>query len=68
MKINKHVTLTFKEADVKGIICEYLKSQGYTVNVEDVVLDIGTRYEYCGPMDEHQVPYFKECRVEIKED
>ena len=67
MKINKRVTLTFAEADVKGIICEYLLSQGYTVNIEDIVLDIGTRYEGYGPM-EHLVPCFKECRVEIKED
>ena len=67
MKINKRVTLTFKEEDVKGIICEYLKSQGYTVNIEDIVLDIGTTTAGYGPM-EHQVTRFKECRVEVKED
>lgn len=67
MKINKRVTLTFAEADVKEIVREYLKSQGYWVDIEDIVLDIGIRYEGFGPM-EHQVPCFKECRVEVKED
>ena len=67
MKINKHITLTFAEADVKEIIREYLKTQGYLVDTEDIQLNIGRRTEGYG-YGEHDVFYFEECRVEVKED
>lgn len=67
MKINKRITLTIDEADVKEIIREYLKTQGYRIDTDDIQLNIGCRTEGYG-YEEHDVFYFKECRVEVKED
>lgn len=67
MNIEKKITITLSEKDVKEIVSAYLKKEGYDVPVQNVALVIGTRWEGYG-MDEHQVAYFKECTAVVKEE
>ena len=65
MIVNKTITITLAENDVKVIIAQYLNHEGYKVKPEDVKLEVGNRWEGYGTA-EHQVPYFKECSVVLK--
>ena len=64
MKIVKSITITLSENDVKTIVAEHLKNEGYSVDVDKVILSVGNKWVGYG-MDEHQVPYFKECTVSL---
>ena len=58
MEIKKNITINLSENDVKEIITDYLKREGYDVTVNDVTLSIGSRCEGYGDA-EHEVNYFK---------
>ena len=45
MEIKKNITINLSENDVKEIITDYLKREGYDVTVNDVTLSIGSRCE-----------------------
>lgn len=65
MNVNKTITITLAENDVKVIIAQYLNHEGYKVKPEDVKLEVGTTWEGYG-MAEHQVTRFKGCSVVLK--
>lgn len=65
MNIEKKITITLSESDVKKIVAEYLTREGYRVTSNDVSLEVGNKWVGYG-MDEHQVPYFKECTAVVK--
>lgn len=66
MNIKKNITVHLSGDDVKGIIADYLKKEGYSVEAEDVRLTVGSRtVGYF--MDEHDEHYFKEASVCCKE-
>lgn len=66
MEIKKNITINLSEDDVKQIIVEYVKREGYEVSIKDVHLSIGSRIEGFG-MAERPVYYFKGCNVSCKE-
>ena len=66
MEIKKNITINLSENDVKEIIADYLKREGYDVTVNDVTLSIGSRCEGYGDA-EHEVVYFKGAYVNCKE-
>lgn len=64
MEIKKNITIELSENSVKEIIVDYLKKEGYQVNVEDVNFSIGTRYEGFG-RTEHPVNYFEGAYIKL---
>lgn len=66
MNIAKTVTLSFNEAELKSLIAEKLKDEGYNVSEKDVEFHVGIRCEGYG-FGEENVPYFKKCMVTYKE-
>ena len=67
MDINKKITITLSENDVKEIVAEYLTSNGYRVDSDDVSLNvIRTTVGY--GMAEHEVVRFKDCTAVVKGD
>lgn len=66
MDIKKNITIELSENDVKEIIKDYLKKEGYSVSLGDVSLSVGTRLEGFGRA-EHPVEYFKGAFVKCKE-
>ena len=67
MEIKKNITINLSENDVKEIITDYLKREGYDVTVNDVTLSIGSRCEGYGDA-EHEVIYFKGAYINCKEE
>lgn len=66
MEIKKNITIELSENDVKDIIVDYLKREGYAVTAKDVRLSVGQKLEgYM--MDEHYVTYFEGAFVKCKE-
>ena len=66
MEIKKNITIELSENDVKEIIADYLKREGYEVRVSDVDCSIGTRCEGFGRAETY-VPYFKGAFIKCKE-
>lgn len=66
MEIKKNITIEFSEADVKEIIADFLKKDGYNVTANDVRLVVGSRLEGYG-MAEHPVHYFEGAFVKCNE-
>lgn len=66
MEIKKNITIELSENDVKDIIVDYLKREGYVVVAKDVRLSVGSRLEGYG-MAEHPVNYFEGAFVKCKE-
>ena len=66
MEIKKNITINLSENDVKEIITDYLKREGYDVTVNDIALSIGSRCEGYGTA-EHEVHYFKGAYVNCQE-
>lgn len=66
MEIKKNITIELSENDVKEIITDYLRREGYKVSVNDVNLSVDSRLEGFG-MAEHEVNYFKGAYVKCKE-
>lgn len=66
MQIKKNITIELSESDVQQIIAEYLKSDGYDVDVSNIDLRVGQNL--VGFMtNEHYEPYFKGAFVKCKE-
>lgn len=65
MNVNKTITITLAENDVKVIVAQYLNHEGYKVKPEDVMLEVGTTWVGYG-MAEHQETRFKGCSVVLK--
>lgn len=66
MNIKKNIEFHLSDNDVKEIIADYLKKEGYSVEAGDVVLRVGKRCVGYGPM-EHDVICFDEAVVRCKE-
>ena len=66
MEIKKNITIELSENDVKEIITDYLKREGYAVTVDDVNLSVASRLEGYG-LCEHEVNYFKAAYVKYEE-
>lgn len=66
MEIKKNITIELSENDVKEIIVDYLKREGYAVSIDNVSLSVGSRIEGYG-IGEHEVNYFKAAYVKCKE-
>lgn len=66
MNIKKNIEFHLSEDDVKEIIADYLKKEGYSVEAGDVVLRVGRRSVGYGPM-EHDEVCFNEAVVKVKE-
>ena len=66
MEIKKNITINLSEDDVKQVIADYLKREGYDVTVNDVSLSVGSRIEGYGTA-EHEVNYFKGAYINCKE-
>ena len=57
MEIERNITVKLSENDVKEIIVNYLKNEGYITETDDITLVVGSRLEGYG-MGEYQVNYF----------
>ena len=66
MQINKKLTISLSENDVKIIIANWAASEGYNVKPDDVTLSVGNKWVGYG-RDEQQVPCFKECIINVKD-
>lgn len=64
MKINKEITITLGEDDVKEIIADYLRKEDYYVTAKDVELNVGVECRGYGPM-EHDEVVFRNCTVKV---
>lgn len=66
MNIKTNIKIELSADDVKEIIINYLKNEGYDFSVDDVVFSVGSRLEGYG-MAEHPVSYFDGVYVKRKE-
>lgn len=67
MDVEKKITITLSENDVKEIVSKYLTNSGYDVPPENVKLVVSNKWVGYG-MSEHQQPYFKECTAVVRGD
>lgn len=65
MDIEKRITITLSEADVKEIIAEYMAHKGYKVFTNNVELVVGNEWVSYG-FSEYQKPVFKKCTITLK--
>ena len=65
MNIDKKITITLREEDVKTIVAQYLTKEGYSVSPDGVTLDVEITWVGYG-LDEHQVARFKNCTAVVK--
>lgn len=65
MDIEKKITITLSEVEVRKIVAEYLTHKGYRVTPQNVKLVVADKWIGYG-MDEHREPYFKECTAVVK--
>lgn len=66
MEIKKNITIKLSENDVKEIIADFLKRDGYNVTIDDISLSVGSRCEGFGAA-EHYVSCFNGAFVKCKE-
>jgi hypothetical protein len=66
MNIKSSIKIELSADDIKEIIINYLKSEGYDFSVDDVNFNIKTRYEEYG-MIEFPVEYLDGAYVKRKE-
>lgn len=66
MEIKKNITINLSDDDVKEIIVDYLKREGYDITTNDVSFSISSRCEGYGTA-EHNVSYFKGACINYKE-
>lgn len=67
MELKKKITITLSENDVKEIVAEYLTSNGYRVDSDDVFLNVERTTKGYG-MGEYEVTRFKDCTAVVKGD
>lgn len=64
MEIKKNLTINLNEEDVKNIIADYLKKEGYKVSVDDVKLLVNKKYtEDYDERFQNEILYFEGCSV-----
>ena len=67
MKIIRDIVINFTQEDVKEIIADYVKRQGYKVTTDDVTLSVGSKTVGYG-MQEYEKTYFTGACVHCKEE
>ena len=65
MNITKNITINLSKKDVKELIAEYCRQNGYEVKAEDVNLLVRRRYVGFGSM-EHEECCFDGAKVSLK--
>ena len=66
MKIKKNITIELSENEVKEIVAEYLRTEGYEVTTEDVKISV--KQKLVGPrMNERYEPCFEAIYAKCKE-
>lgn len=65
MKIEKNFTATLSENDVKEIIADHFKKEGYNVTSNDVSISVGKELRGYG-MCEYETVCFRSASVKIK--
>ena len=64
MEVKKNTTINLTEEDVKGIIADYLKREGYKVSANDVKLYVNKRWtDDYDDRYRNEVLYFEGCSV-----
>ena len=67
MKVNRNITIELSENELKKLVVEHLKKEGYDVKVENINFSVGSKIEGDDYLSEHQVLYFKGCTVSYQE-
>lgn len=67
MDIKKNLTINLNEEDVKNIIADYLKKEGYNVSVNDVKLLVNKKWtEDYDERYQNEILYFEGCSVKCE--
>ena len=68
MKLDKNITINLTEQDVKEIIAEKCRAEGYTnIKAENVTLEVGQELKGYGLMEHNEI-VFKGCKIHYKEE
>ena len=68
MEIKKNTTINLTEEDVKDIIVEHLKKEGYKVSSDDVKLLVNKKFtDDYDERFQNEVLYFEGCKVNCTE-
>ena len=68
MEVKKNITISIEEDEIKKVIVDYLKNDGYEATVDDVRFVIDTKTEYSPDVYDcydYSYPYLKGCCVTI---
>lgn len=65
MDINKEITITLREDEVRKIVADYLTREGYPVEYTDVTIHVGRTTKGYG-MAEYEVAVFEKCTAVLK--
>ena len=66
MKIGNNITITLTPTEIKELIAEKCREQGYTtVEAKDVTFDVGMELQGYG-QGEHNEVVFRGCRISSK--
>lgn len=69
MEVKKNLTINLNEEDVKNIIADYLKKEGYNVSVNDVKLLVNKKWtEDYDERYQNEILYFESCIVNLVKD
>lgn len=64
MEIKKNLTINLTEEDVKNIIVDYLKKDGYKVSADDVKLLVNKKWtDDYDERYQNEILYFEGCNV-----
>lgn len=69
MEIKKSVSISIEENEIKNLIVDYLKKEGYEANIDDMKFVIDTKSDVSPDvydMYDYSYPYLKCCNVTIK--
>jgi len=68
MEIKKNLTIKLTEEDVKNIIADHLKKNGYKVSTDDVKLLVNKKWtDDYDERYQNEVLYFESCVVNLVE-
>ena len=67
MDIKKHIIINLSEKDLKEIILEFVKKQGYETDIDNIKFDLGTVWKGYG-LDEHKETVFKGCTIKCNQE
>lgn len=69
MEVKKNITINIEEDEIKKMVVNYLKNEGYEATVDDVHFVIDTKTDYSPDIYDaydYSYPYLKGCNVTIK--